>query len=556
MRAFAIATRAWCLHEALKLWYIPASPLWKTLSWLIVLASSARPAPKTFALALVVRLADTLSIMPVMWDSYYWCLQVDGGLLLCVGYLALVRGLLADSHADSLAAWWATTARQQLAIFYLAAGVWKVNTSFLDARTSCAPIFVLTLLQTLGYTPPPLRASQLALLAPGVTILGELTIGILLLLPSRAAVRIGVLSALLLHLGIALAPPPNNATPFSLTCVVRLLITESAAVARAWDELGASGSGIGQYLATPAIGMLLASLCMGICYRRALAFPPTAFGAELDWWVGTYTCLAVLIARAMYSDVANMPTPTTKSLARGLRPALVLLALAYAFGGPLLGIHDLGACNMYSNLRMYAGTNHLFLPTGLIGHVWPEATQLVQLVRVEQSSSAYINSIYPGEVTSQIAPGELSLLADAGHSAHMFNAMKARILGPAFAPAHAAFHRYTVTALEMKRLLAEARATGEKFEITYTLLDATGGDERWRRDSLGRTVTLKADGKGKRSCTVGCGPLELIPCPCAADELPLQPPPSYWASKTLIQQPYPIVDDAHKWEGELVCFGP
>jgi hypothetical protein len=69
--------------------------------------------------------------------------------------------------------------------------------------------------------------------------------------------------------------------------------------------MGASGSGIGQYLATPAIGMLLASLCMGICYRRALAFPPTALGAELDWWVGTYTCLAVLMARAMYSDVAN-----------------------------------------------------------------------------------------------------------------------------------------------------------------------------------------------------------------------------------------------------------
>ena len=232
MRPFAIATRAWCLHEALKLWFIPASPLWKTLSWLIVLASSARPAPESFALALVVRLADTLSIMPVMWDSYYWCLQVDGGLLLCLGYLALVRGQLlsADSHADSLAAWWATTARQQLGIFYLAAGVWKVNTSFLDARTSCAPIFVLTLLQTLGYTPQPLRAKQLALLAPGVTIAGELTIGILLLLPSRAAVRIGVLTALLLHLGIALTPPPNNATPFSLTCVVRLLITESAAV--------------------------------------------------------------------------------------------------------------------------------------------------------------------------------------------------------------------------------------------------------------------------------------------------------------------------------------
>ena len=38
----------------------------------------------------------------------------------------------------------------------------------------------------------------------------------------------------------------------------------------------------------------------------------------------------------------------------------------------------------------------VFLPTGLIGALWPEATRLV---RVEHSTSAYINMLYPGVVT-------------------------------------------------------------------------------------------------------------------------------------------------------------
>lgn len=385
--AFAAAARLWCVHEAMKLWLIPGLPVWQGVSWLVVLAAAARPSAQTFSLALSIRLADSISLMPLMWDSYYWCLLVDGGLLLLLVYLAFHSALhSADAHADSLAEWWATTARQQLATFYLAAAAWKLNTSFLLPTSSCAPIFFITLLQTLGLTPSPSHAAQLALVAPAVTIAGELTIGVLLLLPSRAIVRLGVLIALALHLGIALTPPPNNATPFSLACVVRLLVTESAAVSRVLSEMAAAATGVARGGATsspavssppgglggvltPLVGTIFASVCMAICYRRAAAFPPSQhMGAQADWWVGAYAFLAVVGVRALYLDAAVPVTSSSGDVSsasfstsskapvilapRALRPIVVVLAILYAFGGPLTGLHDLGACNMYSNLRM------------------------------------------------------------------------------------------------------------------------------------------------------------------------------------------------------------
>ena len=48
-------------------------------------------------------------------------------------------------------------------------------------------------------------------------------------------------------------------------------------------------------------------------------------------------------------------------------------------------------------------------------------------VRVEACTSVWINSIYPGEITTQMAPWEIALLKSAGHAAVMFNGMKVRI---------------------------------------------------------------------------------------------------------------------------------
>ena len=111
----------------------------------------------------------------------------------------------------------------------------------------------------------------------------------------------------------------------------------------------------------------------------------------------------------------------------------------YAFAGPLLGLQDLGACNMYSNLRLHGGSNHLLVPTGLLGTLWPRVADAFAVVRIENSTSSWINSIYPGELTASIAPDEVELLRSVGQSGRMFNGAKARILGPHLAPPHV-FH--------------------------------------------------------------------------------------------------------------------
>ena len=46
--------------------------------------------------------------------------------------------------------------------------------------------------------------------------------------------------------------------------------------------------------------------------------------------------------------------------------------------------------------------------------------------------------------------------------------------------------RYTVPALQLRRMLAEARTAGAPFELVYTVLDGDTGDEKWRGSSAGR----------------------------------------------------------------------
>ena len=42
------------------------------------------------------------------------------------------------------------------------------------------------------------------------------------------------------------------------------------------------------------------------------------------------------------------------------------MAAFYAFGLPMLGLIDVGSCAMFANLKAHGGSNHLFLPTGLL----------------------------------------------------------------------------------------------------------------------------------------------------------------------------------------------
>lgn len=541
--------RVWTVYELLMLFFMEVVPHgqptpWAIISYSMLLAMCVYPSRSNIALALVLRLYDTWSHIPVVFDMYYWCLQTDAGLLFLL--------LLAPASASraSLATWWARMVRVQLGLFYGAAAYWKLNTSFMTPRVSCAPMFFLTLLPTLGFTPSPGAAYFISQAAPAATILGEASIAFFMLNPSPKLVRFGIVLALVLHLGIAMTPPPNNATPFSVVCIIRLLVTESEGLAAAVEELYTFHAPAAKL--TAGMAVVSASVFTGAAYARVLSHPPGLLPLEPDLFIAAYALLMVVCARALM--LAPLGTSgAAEPLAPRLRACLVAVAFMYSFGLPSLGLMDQGSCNMYSNLLLHGKGNHLISLTDLLPKTIPAMADAFATVRVETTTSAWINSIYPSEITTMMSPLERQLLRDVGHQERMFNSMKTRILGPDSAPPRppGPFVRYTVPALEFRRLLKEARAQNESFSVTYTVLDGDG-DEIWRRGAAGRTVTLVENGAGNRACSVArAGPFKSA---CDPGEIALLPAPGWLASKLLLQQPYPIIEE--ETEDLISCFGP
>jgi hypothetical protein len=366
------------------------------------------------------------------------------------------------------------------------------------------------------------------------------------------------------------------AAAFAAAVASSATVAIAAAVAATVASSATVGVAAAAAVAPAATVAAVATAVAAAAVTAAIAIATAAAVAVSSSTVSVSSTSTTTTSSPSSSSGGMAASPAAAASGRRLRVSLVALAAWYGFAGPLLGTQDLGACNMYSNLRMHGGSNHLLLPTDLLGSLFPGTSVAfaMRTVRVEHTSSAWINSIYPNEITSQMSPKERTVLREAGHLARMFNPMKSRILSPAIGappPAYAAppgsdgrpFARWTVPTLELRRLLAEAREQGEAFSLTYTLLDGQSGDERWRRSGGGRTVTITEDGKGGRTCTL-CPDLMASlmgslagGCACADDELPLMPPPPYLARKLLVQQPYPIVgDERDDPEANFICYGP
>ena len=178
------------------------------------------------------------------------------------------------------------------------------------------------------------------------------------------------------------------------------------------------------------------------------------------------------------------------------------------------------------------------------------------MVRVEGCSSSWINSLYPADISAHISPREVALLRAVGHSGRMFNSGKTRVLGAASAPAangeRGVFTRYTVPALELRRMLAEARAGSDAFELVYTILDGSFGDEAWRASSAGRRKVRVRENpsKGASQCVV----LSNGGKPCDASDIPNLPASlSVWERALGVWNPHPILPGGHE---EMHCFGP
>ena len=308
--------------------------------------------------------------------------------------LALIHG---GDH-DTLWRQTQKVTRVQLALFYAGAGLFKVNSSFMEPTTSCAPIFFALLGE--GYLGGAWRhamgAVSLAVAAaPTVTVVGELSIAVLWALGSAWG---GVASALLLHLGIAVTPPPFNIgvrrsrrspaptqppspspTPlfhhpsplcptrvaplmrarqiFSCVCAVRLFAFVPEAVTRAACTAPSARA------LCAAAALILGAAVLGEAHFKDRALPCYVLFCLL------YLRAALLApdtrleddaapAAALHDLRLGPPPPRERRVASAASRAVVLVfGVAGALISlvlPTLGLMDLGTPNMFANLRMHA----------------------------------------------------------------------------------------------------------------------------------------------------------------------------------------------------------
>lgn len=135
-----------------------------------------------------------------------------------------------------------------------------------------------------------------------------------------------------------------------------------------------------------------------------------------------------------------------------------------------------------------------------------------ELVRVEACGSTFINELYPGEITSEIDARSRDLLLSVGHTARQYNPTVRTVLGetlrgfmPRWQPESGApFVQYTLPAIELRRLLAEARLRNEAFSVRYAVLPGAklamrrGAPPR-RRVALSYTKTAAAGARARSS---------------------------------------------------------
>lgn len=117
-----------------------------------------------------------------------------------------------------------------------------------------------------------------------------------------------------------------------------------------------------------------------------------------------------------------------------------------------------------------------------------------------------------------------------------------------------------LAALELRRLLKEARARGEVgYTLVYTRLpkgrlNVTSS----RAPAGGPTITFTVDKQGLESCVEGTpSPISFLTAkPCAPTELPLLPEPGLWPLKFLLFYPIPLLPLEFGPSPEMPCVDP
>lgn len=478
---------------------------------------------------------------PSIWDSDSWTFQTDMVMAMWLLFGSTGSGDVVCRTIQDMFAW-----------YYFAAGFWKLNSHFWDPNASCATIFFVQLVAQ--YIAPFVSlntATAIAVfaksIAPAATLVIELLQGGLLLLglKYRICARVGILLAVVFHLVVCIMPQPNDISGFALACSARLV---------------AFGSIEGTKAAIQKVVQWSSYLIVLVGAMTAVGW--TYWQTPNNWAFALYMLSAgfVFMAVALESSEETKTTPPVKRtkwtyVASGI-------AFLYAYGGILTGLQEEATPNMFANLKVHGGSNHYLLPTGLLFHYFADAPDSHPfgggVVRIENTTSYWLQNIYPADLTPILMPRNVvPLLESIGNPAPaFFNPGASRILR--CTPPPEKFFRYTVPALELKRLLREAKSHDQDFDLTYAQLPGTKGDEYWRASAVKKMFSVEVrDGEVTNCNFVGHGSEDKKPCGPA--DLPML---SDDAVPTILKHismhhAYPIVtDNMDELPPSIVCFGP
>lgn len=519
-----------------------------------IIGAAIHPSPTLVLLAHLGNILLHVTRAPFIWDHELWDMLTE-----CCVVISLVGYLLGgDRQSKDRIATGASVIREcmpwvraQMITFYFGAAFWKLNRSFFDLRSSCAPVFIMQLLAALlpeSMTPDAL-ISLLAMTAPVVTILVEFAIPILLSLRGRWRIA-GLSLGLLFHFLIALTPPPNNAGGFSVGAVVRYFFFMPMASASALAELRNASILIGGVGAV-ALSVYFGALQAAMTFQGALPIFVVLFVLYLR-------AVSISLRGGMQMAGADASGPhvvqwTGSKTTKRFGQLLMAVSFVYTFALPVLGLQDMGACNMFANLHgptaVYTGMNHFLLPTGVLQAVYeqaePSGAFAGGVVEVLYTDSPWIRNLFPAEGSRMLTERARAMLLSAGHSAREFTPSTTRVVGtlPGMKPLANQTEQlaYLLPAVELRRVLGEARARNESFDLRYRRLSRSAPFN-------GRVVLLREAAGGERSCW-----LEGVDKgkPCATDELALLPPSNNWATYMLLAFPMPMRPDG---TSELGCL--
>ncbi|KAL1521817.1 hypothetical protein AB1Y20_021468 [Prymnesium parvum] len=352
--------------------------------------------------------------LPIVWDHMSWAVVIELTFIACT--LCSARGTVTELFLGC--------ARVQMVSLYFVAAFWKLTSSFLDYRTSCATVLVAELLTALFPEPwlPAGGVVSVLLLraAPMLTVILEFAVSLLL----AFAPRLGVLLGMSFHLAVNVLPL-NYAGGFSLQCIARYGVFMPASVAAALRE----GAQLGTWA---AVHVVLASAGVAAC---------NYFRGGVDAHFVACAFLASLYARALSLEEHKVCDDV-------LPPALVgkfsrvcagLFAIGWGILPPILGLQNMAALTMYANLKHWGGSNHLLVPTNVLYERWSfrESQSTVArlwdqfdgrtIVRVDRAESVVLASLSPADSTELLPVRARNLMREAGASARYFGAYYSRI---------------------------------------------------------------------------------------------------------------------------------